>query len=185
MFMPAFSLLLRATLHDGYELAQALDMRHAAKLQMSYPPSDPASPEHPGNAILARWPLHQGRTMAKGHPRPFGIFAESIIGHRRFLLGCWQLSETSDDARREAIAMLESWRRTGDLPLILGGVGATVTEAPTAQARTPSSLARALSNVSHNARGVSTSEHWTLRDISPALTAPLPGPLIVVEVSAN
>lgn len=182
---PDFVLLQRVTRHDAYELAQALDMRHGGKVQMFYSPSDPASPEHPGNAILARWPLHQGRTMAKGHPRPFGIFAESIIDHRRFLLGSWHLSETSDDATREVTAMLESWRRTGDLPLILGGLSPTISDPLAAQARSQSSRVGGLSMVSNNAQEVSTSGHWTLRDISPASTALLPGPFIVVEVTAK
>jgi hypothetical protein len=117
---PDFLLLQRVTRHDAHELAQSLDMRHAGKVQMAYALNDPISPDQPANAILARWPLYQSRAMAKG--RQFGLFAESIVDNKRFLLGSWDLATDPQLAQREAQLMTESWTRTGQLPLILGGV---------------------------------------------------------------
>jgi hypothetical protein len=122
---PDFVMVQRVTRHEAYKLAQALEMRHGGTVQMFYSLNDPAAERQPGNAVLAKWPLYQGRTMAKRHPRQFGIFVESVVDGRRFVVGSWDLAEAADDARREIEMMIESWTRGQRPPLILGGDGGT------------------------------------------------------------
>jgi hypothetical protein len=117
---PDFLMVQKIGRKEAHELAQALDMRHGGTVQMFYTLNEPMTAGQPGNAILSKWPLYQGRTMVKGHPRQFGIFAEAVVEGKRFLLGCWDLAATNE-AAREASAMLEAWRAAGEPPMIVAG----------------------------------------------------------------
>jgi len=61
---PDFVLVQRVSHKDAEILATALDMRHNGQLQLYYSPTNPDTRDVPGNAILARHPLYQGRAIA-------------------------------------------------------------------------------------------------------------------------
>src|SRR5687768_8194659 len=62
---PDFVLLQQVMHKDAETLAAALEMRHEGKLQLYYSPTNPNTKDIPGNAILARHPIFQGRAIAK------------------------------------------------------------------------------------------------------------------------
>ena len=171
-----FVLLQRVTRKDAYELALAMEMRHGGRVQMFYSPNDPATEEQPGNAVLAKWPLYQGRTMAKGHPRQFGVFVESIVEGRRFLIGCWELTVEPDVAAREVSLTLEAWRRVGEPPVVVGGVesGLAVGELP-----------EGVQRVVEGSQAIWGTPQWTMRRIEEVGTSPHPEALIAVDVSGR
>ena len=171
-----FVLLQRVTRKDAYELALAMEMRHGGKVQMFYSLNDPATEGQPGNAVLAKWPLYQGRTMVKGHPRQFGVFVESIVEGKRFLIGCWDLSAETDAAVREVSLMLEAWRRVGEPPVVVGGVDSGL-----AMGDLPEGVQR----VVEGSQAVWATSQWTMRRIEEAVESPHPEALIGVDVSGR
>src|ERR1051325_1934487 len=60
-FAPDFVLLQQVSLKNAEAVASALDMRHSGELQLYYSPTNPASTEARGNAILSRHAIFQGR----------------------------------------------------------------------------------------------------------------------------
>ena len=172
-----FLLLQRVTRKDAYELALAMEMRHGGRVQMFYSLNDPATAEQPGNAVLAKWPLYQGRTMAKGHPRQFGVFVESIVEGRRFLIGCWDLAVEPEAAAREASLMIEAWRRVGEPPLVIGGVQSGIAG--------PQVLPEGMQQISEGAQAVWGTSQWTMRGVEEVVESSHPEALIAVDVGGR
>lgn len=165
---PDFVMVQRVTRQEAYELAQALEMRHGGTVQMFYSPNDPAAESQPGNAVLARWPLYQGRAMAKGHRRQFGIFVEAVVEGKRFLVGSWELADDAETARAEAALMVESWTRGGRLPLVVGGMDRGV--------EVPGLV---------EGEGIRMSEAWRVVESGVVEIVEMPGPLRWADVAGD
>ena len=144
---------------------------------MFYSLNDPATAEQPGNAVLAKWPLYQGRTMVKGHPRQFGVFVESIVEGRRFLIGCWDLAVEPEAAAREASLMIEAWRRVGEPPLVIGGVQSGIAG--------PQVLPEGMQQISEGAQAVWGTSQWTMRGVEEVVESSHPEALIAVDVGGR
>jgi hypothetical protein len=118
---PDLVLLQQVTRAQAQEIARALDMKHEGELQMMYSQSNEGTTQEPGNAILARFPLYQGREMPRPTARGFGVFDEPVVGGKRFLVGCVDLAADTNQKTLEAQAMERAWRQGGSVPLIAAG----------------------------------------------------------------
>lgn len=112
-FHPDIILLQRIDPHEALEIARALDMRRGQDLQLYLPSPGEARP-----AIMARWPLYQGREMSKPRGLGYGICAEPVINGKKFLVGSIELPK---DGQQEAQAMIHEWKKEGQLPAIVAG----------------------------------------------------------------
>jgi hypothetical protein len=127
MYDADFILLQQVAHKDAQFIAEALNMKHAGQLQLYYSPTNPNTTQVPGNAILSRHPIYQGRAISNGGATDAGIWVEPVIGGKRFLLGNVDLSPPPLAApaavlRSEAIATLvRSWD-TIEEPYVIGGV---------------------------------------------------------------
>src|SRR5438132_3880667 len=83
---PDFILLQQASLKDAESMGVTLDMRHGGELQLYYSPTNPNTSEAPGNAILARHAIFQGRVISDKYASDAGIWVEPVILGSRFHL---------------------------------------------------------------------------------------------------
>jgi hypothetical protein len=126
-FTPDFILLQQISLKDAESLAAALDMRHSGQLQLYYSPTNPNTTQAPGNAILSRHAIFQGRVISDKFASDAGIWVEPVILGKRFHLGNVDLTPPPLAApaaklRQEAIgALVASFSQT-PAPCIIGGV---------------------------------------------------------------
>jgi len=122
-----FVLLQQVSLKDAQGLAEALNMRHNGELQLYYSPTNPDTRDVPGNAIMGRHAIFQGRVITNQGATDAGIWVEPVLGGRRFLLGCVDLSPPPLAApaaklRQQAIeTLVDSWA-VAPRPLIIGGI---------------------------------------------------------------
>src|SRR5436305_5516835 len=108
---PDFVLLQQVSLKNAEAMANALDMRHGGELQLYYSPTNPNTTEAPGNAILGRHAMFQGRVISDKFAGDAGIWVESVILKNRFFIGNVDLTPPplaapSAKLRQEAIDQL-------------------------------------------------------------------------------
>ena len=123
---PDFVLLQQVSLKDAQSVATSLDMRHGGELQVYYSPTNPNSSEVPGNAILARHALFQGRVISDKFAGDAGIWVEPVILGTRFWLANIDLTppplaEPAAKLRQESIDSLVKSFSNAPAPCIIGG----------------------------------------------------------------
>jgi len=123
---PDFVLLQQVSLKDAQSVATTLDMRHGGELQIYYSPTNPNSSQVPGNAILSRHALFQGRVISDKFAGDAGIWVEPVILRNRFYLANVDLTPPPLAApaaklRQEAIDALIRSFSDAATPCIIGG----------------------------------------------------------------
>src|SRR6266568_1731189 len=83
---PDFILLQQVSLKDAQSMAVTLDMHHSGELQLYYSPTNPSTTQAPGNAILSRHAIFQGRVISDKYAGDAGIWVEPVILGNRFYL---------------------------------------------------------------------------------------------------
>ncbi len=124
---PDFILLQQSSLKDAQTIAVTLDMRHNGQLQLYYSPTNPNTTQAPGNAILSRHPIYQGRTISDEVATDAGIWVEPVIAGKRFYLANVDLTPPPLAApaaklRQEAIDSLVASFAKAPTPCIIGGL---------------------------------------------------------------
>jgi len=124
---PDFILLQQVSLKDAEFIATALDMRHSGQLQLYYSPTNPSTTQAPGNAILSRHAIFQGRVISDKFAGDAGIWVEPVILGKRFYLANIDLTPPPLAApaaklRQEAIDSLVASFSEAPTPCIIGGV---------------------------------------------------------------
>ncbi len=124
---PDFILLQQVSLKDAESLAAALDMRHSGELQLYYSPTNPSTTEAPGNAIISRHAIFQGRVISDKFAGDAGIWVEPVILGKRFYLGNVDLTPPPLAApaaklRQEAADSLVKSFSDAPTPSIIGGM---------------------------------------------------------------
>src|SRR4051812_18821097 len=124
---PDFVLLQQVSLKNAESLAGALEMRHGGELQIYYSPTNPNTTEAPGNAILSRHAIFQGRVISDRFAGDAGIWVEPVILRSRFYLANVDLTPPPLAApaaklRAEAIDSLVASFSDAPAPCIIGGV---------------------------------------------------------------
>jgi hypothetical protein len=120
-------LLQQVSHKEAERIGVALNMRHNGQLQLYYSPTNPNTTQAPGNAILARHPIYQGRAIATKGATDAGIWVEPIVSGNKFLLGCVDLTPPpvappAAKMRQQAIeALVSSWTEVRS-PFVLGGL---------------------------------------------------------------
>jgi hypothetical protein len=132
---PDFILLQQVSLKNAESIATALDMRHAGKLQLYYSPTNPNTTEAPGNAILSRHAIYQGRVISDKYASDAGIWVEPVILGQRFHLANVDLTPPPLAApaaklRQEAISSLIASFSQAPTPCIIGGTIPTSIKMP-------------------------------------------------------
>jgi len=123
---PDFILFQQVSLKNAESIATDLDMRHAAQLQLYYSPTNPSTTEAPGNAILARHAIFQGRVISDKFAGDAGIWVEPVIFGQRFYLANVDLTPLPLAApaaklRQEAIDSLIKSFADAPTPCLIGG----------------------------------------------------------------
>jgi hypothetical protein len=123
---PDFILLQQVSLKNAESIATALDMRHSSQLQLYYSPTNPNTTEAPGNAILSRHAIFQGRVISDKFAGDAGIWVEPVILGKRFYLANVDLTPPPLAApaaklRQEAIDSLIASFSQAPTPCIIGG----------------------------------------------------------------
>src|SRR5882672_7555725 len=124
---PDFIFLQQVSLKNAESLASTLDMRHSGGLQLYYSPTNPNTTVAPGNAILARHAIFQGRVISDQFAGDAGIWVEPVILGKRFYLANLDLTPPplaapAAKVRQEAIdALIESFSEA-PTPCIIGGL---------------------------------------------------------------
>ncbi|HEV8290902.1 MAG TPA: endonuclease/exonuclease/phosphatase family protein [Tepidisphaeraceae bacterium] len=123
---PDFILLQQVSLKNAESIASALDMRHTGQLQLYYSPTNPNTTEAPGNAILSRHAIFQGRVISDKFAGDAGIWVEPVILGKRFYLANVDLTPPPLAApaaklRQEAIDALIKSFSEAPTPCIIGG----------------------------------------------------------------
>src|SRR5437870_3620301 len=116
---PDFILLQQVSLKNAQSIATALDMRHGGELQLYYSPTNPNTSEAPGNAILARHAIFQGRVISDKFASDAGIWVEPVILGNRFHLANVDLTPpplAAPAARLRAEAIDELIKSFSDAP---------------------------------------------------------------------
>ena len=124
---PDFVLLQQVSLKNAETMATALDMRHSGELQLYYSPTNPNTTEAPGNAILSRHAIFQGRVISDKFAGDAGILAEPVMLKNRFYLANVDLTPPPLAApaarvRAEAIDALVKSFSDAPTPCIIAGV---------------------------------------------------------------
>ncbi|HEV8604500.1 MAG TPA: endonuclease/exonuclease/phosphatase family protein [Tepidisphaeraceae bacterium] len=124
---PDFILLQQVFLKDAQTIAVALDMRHNGQLQLYYSPTNPNTTQAPGNAILSRHPIYQGRTISDDGATDAGIWVEPVIAGKRFYLANVDLippplAAPAAKLRQQAIDSLVASFAKAPTPCIIGGL---------------------------------------------------------------
>lgn len=124
-------LLQEAPEADLGSIAGALRGGRGAGLHIAYGARFPT--ERWGQAILSRLPLERVAPICwPGREEAFGVWAETVVGGKRFAIACvhltptqsarpWHLLERERARREEIEVVLRLWRQRGSPPLLLGG----------------------------------------------------------------
>lgn len=125
-FKADFVFLQQASLKNAESIGNALDMRTGGELQLYYSPTNPNTTEAPGNAILARHPIFQGRVISDKYAGDAGIWVEPVVLGNRFYLANIDLTPPPLAApaaklRAEAIDSLVASFAQAPSPCIIGG----------------------------------------------------------------
>jgi len=123
---PDFVLLQQVSLKDAQSVATTLDMRHGGELQLYYSPTNPNSSQVPGNAILSRHAIFQGRVISDKFAGDAGVWVEPVILGTRFYLANVDLTPPPLAApaaklRQEAIDALIKSIADAPTPCIISG----------------------------------------------------------------
>jgi hypothetical protein len=123
---PDFILLQQVSLKDAESLAASLDMRHGGELQLYYSPTNPGTTEAPGNAIISRHAIFQGRVISDKFAGDAGIWVEPVILGKRFYLANVDLTPPPLAApaaklRQETVGSLIASFSEAPTPCIIAG----------------------------------------------------------------
>src|SRR3954469_7343082 len=123
---PDFVLLQQVSLKSAESIANELDMRHSGQLQLYYSPTNPNTTEAPGNALLARHAIFQGRVISDQFAGDAGIWVEPVIHGLRFYIANVDLTPPPLAApaarlRQESIDSLIKSFSDAPTPCIIGG----------------------------------------------------------------
>src|SRR5258705_3268548 len=132
---PDFVLLQQVSHKDAQHVAELLEMRHKGQLQLYYSPTNPGTRDAPGNAILARHAIFQGRTISNGGPTDAGIWVEPVVAGNRFYLADVDLTPPPLAApaaklRADSINSLIASFTNAPAPCIIGGTIPAALEKP-------------------------------------------------------
>jgi hypothetical protein len=124
---PDFVLLQQVSLKNAELIAASLDMRHSGQLQIYYSPTNPNTTEVPGNAILSRHAIFQGRVISDQFAGDAGIWVEPVILGKRFYLASVDLTPPplaapAAKVRQESIDSLVGSFSKAPTPCVIGGV---------------------------------------------------------------
>jgi endonuclease/exonuclease/phosphatase family metal-dependent hydrolase len=130
---PDFVFLQEVESRDRDDLARALEMRARYEPQV-YVPSENLAGERAtwGNLILSKYPLYGAASIPNPGGGSFGIWADTVVDGRRFVVACVHLSATwklnpvhlveSGNARsKELTHLLDAWQSRGRPPMIVAG----------------------------------------------------------------
>jgi hypothetical protein len=125
--LPDFVLLQQVSLKDAESVANALEMRHSGELQLYYSPTNPNTKDAPGNAILSKHAIFQGRVISDNFAGDAGIWVEPVVLKSRFYLASVDLTPPplaapAAKVRQEAIDALVKSFSDAPTPCIIGGV---------------------------------------------------------------
>ncbi len=126
---PDFVLLEELDGDDLREMSKQLGMDY-----QFYYPSENLDGEHAtwGNAILARHPLYDARSIPNPGGGSFGVWAWSVIDNKKFMIACVHLSatwnanpkhiaESSNNRYKEITNLKKAWKALNKPPIIVGG----------------------------------------------------------------
>jgi len=124
---PDFVLLQQVSLKNAESVAGALEMRHSGELQIYYSPTNPNTTEAPGNAILSKHAMFQGRVISDKFAGDAGIWVEPVVLKNRLYvanvdLTAPPLAAPAAKVRAEAIDALVASFSDAPTPCIIAGV---------------------------------------------------------------
>ena len=114
-----YVLLLGVEADQVPALASVLGMQESFEPRLCQRVRRAGGPEPVGACVLSRHPLYEASPLRTSPRETYGVSAVSVVGGRKFLVACVSLSDGAGGA--EPATLIDSWRRAGAPPMLVGG----------------------------------------------------------------